>query len=164
MTLKTSLMTLAVAAALATGALIPDSVRAATPPRTIRHAPRPMTEADVRALLTVHGYNKIDHVLFAGKVWTANGTTVVGNTFNLRVDPLTKSITVDYDGDHNNAKVPANGLSKEAITARLQAVGYTQIENVQMDNGVWTAQAWDATNTAIQLQLDPIDGHIISKR
>ena len=159
-----SIMMLTIAAALAT------SAGAATPPPSTSHAAAtrpakteqtPMTEADVRTLLAANGYRDVDKVAFADNTWTAKGTTAVGNTFDLRIDPLTRAITVNYDGDHNNAEAPANGLSKEAITAKLQAAGYTQIENVQFDNGVWTAQAWDFDNTAVQLKLDPIDGHII---
>ena len=168
MNIKTSLMTLAVATALTTGAatLPPPNPQAASPTRTIaRPATAPaMTEADVRALLTARGYSKIDHVEFAENVWTAKGTNMFGNTFDLRVDPVTRTISVDFDGDHNNAEVPKNGLSKEAITARLQAAGYTHIEAVAMDNGVWTAQAWDSNDKGVQLQLDPIDGHIITKK
>jgi len=148
MKLPRTFVTFAVAAALATGA-------AAAPA---------LTESDVRALLTAHGYSKIDDVENAGTVWKAKATTSVGNEFDLRVDARTRAINIDYEGDDSIANAPANGLSKDTITRRLQAAGYRNIVGVELDNDHWTAQVLDPDNTTVVLELDPYDGHVITRR
>jgi hypothetical protein len=149
MNIKHCLMTLAVAAALATSAVA---------------APAPLNESEVRAMLLAHGYTAVDHVEFANNVWTAKATTAIGNQLDVRVDPVTQGISLNYDGDDNDADVPANGLSKAAITAKLRLEGFSSVQDVELDNGVWTAQVTDADGTAHVLDLDAKDGHLIGQR
>ncbi len=68
MNFRTTVLSLAVAIAFAGAAPV-------TPPTTSKAA-NPMTEADVRALLTTQGYSGINDVEFKDGTWTADGKSV----------------------------------------------------------------------------------------
>ena len=60
--------------------------------------------------------------------------------------------------------VPGASLSRRQIIDMLSAAGYTDIEDVEMDDAVWTAEAKDpATGRNVDLKIDPLDGHVLSK-
>jgi hypothetical protein len=66
----------------------------------------------------------------------------------------------DYGMDDDQDQ-PAARISKDQITAMLLASGYTMVHNVKMTDGVWKAEAVDASGDGVEITLDPNDGHII---
>jgi len=59
---------------------------------------------------------------------------------------------------------PATGVSAQSINDQLKAAGYTDIDDVEMEDNVWTAEAKGPDGKKVELKLDPTDGHIISKK
>jgi hypothetical protein len=155
MKLRTTVLTLAVAIAMAGSAnasIAEASASAqATPPATSA-ATDPMTEADVRALMTAQGYTEINDVKFKEGTWTADGKSADGNHVEVRIDSATRKIIPD---------APVATISKDQIIILLQDAGYTNVHDVDMEGGVWKAEANDSTGKDVELKLDPNDGHIL---
>lgn len=146
MNIRSRVLSLAVALAFA-------GVAAAqmTPPETTEAA-SPMTEADVRTLMTQEGYTEINDVEFKEGVWTADGRSADGNHVEVKVDPATGKIIPD---------APVATIGKDAIIIKLQEAGYTNVHDVDMEGGVWKAEANDSTGADVEIKLDPDDGHIL---
>jgi uncharacterized membrane protein YkoI len=52
-------------------------------------------------------------------------------------------------------------IDKDAITAKLLAANYSDVHEVEFDDGVWTAEAKDPSGNEVEVRLDANDGHII---
>lgn len=129
----------------------PMATPMATPPADTKMAD-PMTEMNVRALLTTAGYTEINDVQFKEGSWTADGRSADGNHVEVRVDSATGKIYPD---------APVASITKDQIIIRLQAAGYTNVHDVDMEGGVWKAEANDSDGNDVEIKLDPNDGHII---
>ena len=102
-----------------------------------------MTSAQVRTALTDGGYTDIS-------VRDANG-----NKIDVRLDPATGRIYPDNAG--------ATSLGEADIRAKLTAAGYTRIDDVKFDDGMWEAEADNAQGVRMDLKLDPQDGRVVSE-
>ena len=140
---------LALAAALFGGNAA--SAQATTPPETTKAA-SPMTEADVRAAMVAQGYTGINDVKFKEGVWTADAKSADGKHVEVKVDSSTGKIIPD---EH------VATISKDQIIIKVQDAGYTNVHDVEMEGGVWKAEANDSSGADVELKLDPDDGHII---
>ncbi len=145
MKLTDTLLTLAVASALATGGAFTtpaqaDAVMAST--RVATTAPMSSdSDAAERAREAAEDANE-----------AANEANEAAN-----------EAAEEANEDHHDV-APANGMGRRQIIDMLTAAGYTDIEDVQMDDAVWTAEAKDpATGKHVDLKIDPVDGHILSK-
>jgi len=54
-------------------------------------------------------------------------------------------------------------LGKEDVKARLTAAGYSNVHDIELDDGVWKAEARDAQGAKVELRLDPGTGKVIGK-
>ncbi|WP_342316194.1 PepSY domain-containing protein [Lysobacter sp. FW306-1B-D06B] len=114
----------------------------------------PLTEQQVRARLTEQGYTKINDVKFEDGVWKADAHSAQGASVDVRLDAKTGQV---YPG-----KQVAN-LSEADVRARLSAAGYTNVHDVDYDNGIWNAEADDPAGKDVELKLDPATGKVIGK-
>lgn len=122
-----------------------------TPPATTQ-ASDPMTEADVRALLMGDGYTEINDVVFKEGTWTADAESADGQHVELRIDSATRKIYPDE---------PVATIGKDAIVTKILDAGYTNVHDVEMEGGVWKAEANDSKGNDVEIKLDPDDGHIL---
>jgi hypothetical protein len=111
----------------------------------------PLTEADVRALMTEQGYTEINDVEFKEGVWTADGKSADGNHVEVKVDASGKIIP-----DAHVAKV-----TKDQVIIMAQEAGYKNVHDVDFEGGVWKVEAEMADGTDVELKMDPDDGHIL---
>jgi hypothetical protein len=155
MKLRTTILSFAVAIAFAglanANAAPSPGADQVTPPETSK-ATDPMTEADVRALLTANGYSEINDVNFKEGTWTADGKSADGNHVEVRVDSATRKIIPDDE---------VATISKDMIIVKMQDAGYTNVHDVDFEDGVWKAEAQDSTGKDVEVKLDPNDGHIL---
>ncbi len=114
-----------------------------------------MTSAQVRATLTEGGYTDIHDVEFEDGVWKADVTDATGNKIDVRLDGATGRIYPDTAG--------ATNLGEADIRAKLTAAGFTRIEDVEFDDGMWKAEADTAEGQRVDLRLDPEDGRVVSQ-
>jgi ABC-type sugar transport system substrate-binding protein len=52
-------------------------------------------------------------------------------------------------------------LTLVQIVQKLESLGYTKIEDVEKDDGVWEAEAISPQGIRVELKLDPKDGRIL---
>ncbi|WP_235974105.1 PepSY domain-containing protein [Luteimonas deserti] len=114
-----------------------------------------MTSAQVRSALTDGGYTEVRDIEFKDGLWKADVKDATGNKIDVRFDPATGRIYPENAG--------ATSLGEADIRARLTAEGFTRIDDVKFDDGLWEAEADDAQGQRMDLKLDPQDGRIISQ-
>lgn len=155
MNTRNSLLSLAVALAFAGAAsaqtTTTTTVAPVTPPADTK-ATDPMTETSVRALMTAAGYTGINDVEFKEGSWTADGKSADGKHVEVRIDSATGKIYPDET---------VATIGKDAIIINVQQAGYTNVHDVDMEGGVWKAEANDSDGNDVEIKLDPQDGHII---
>ena len=113
-----------------------------------------LTEAQVRATLVAQGYTKINDVKFRDGVWKADARSANGNRVDVRIDPATGKVYPDEQ---------VADLSEADVRAKLAAVGYTNIHDVDYEDGIWNAEADDPQGKDVELKIDPKKGKVIGK-
>lgn len=122
-----------------------------TPPESTQAATG-MTEVDVRTLLSSKGFTEINDVAFKEGTWTADAKSADGNHVELKIDATTRNI---YSDDE------VATITKDQIIVKVQAAGYSNVHDVELEDGVWKAEANDSKGNDVELKLDPNDGHIL---
>lgn len=113
-----------------------------------------MTAPQVRASLESQGYTRINDVEFEDGVWKADARSADGQRVELRIDPATGKV---YPED------AVSTLGEADVRAKLSAAGYSKIDDVEFNDGVWTADAEDANGRDLKLTLDPETGEVVGK-
>jgi hypothetical protein len=111
-----------------------------------------MTAPKVQAKLTEQGYTKIHDLEFKDGMWHADAKSADGNDVDVRIDPATGKV---YPEDE------VSRLSEADVRAALSTQGYTDVHDVDFDDGVWKAKADNAAGKKMKLRLDPQTGKII---
>ena len=113
-----------------------------------------LTEAKVRAQLTEQGYTHINDIEFKDGVWKADARSAEGNRVDVRLDPKTGRVYPDEQ---------VANLSEADVRARLAVAGYTNVHDVDYEDGIWNAEADDPSGKDVELKLDPVTGKVIGK-
>lgn len=113
-----------------------------------------MTAPQIRASLESQGYTRINDVEFEDGVWKADARSADGQRVELRIDPATGKV---YPED------AVSTLGEADVRAKLSAAGYSKIDDVEFNDGVWTADAEDANGRDLKLTLDPETGEVVGK-
>ncbi len=113
-----------------------------------------LTAPQVRAKLTAQGYTKINDVKFEDGVWKADARSANGNRVDVRLDPKTGRVYPDEQ---------IANMSEADVRAALSAAGYTDIHDVDYEDGIWNAEADDPAGKDVELKIDPNTGKVIGK-
>ena len=113
-----------------------------------------MSEAQVRAQLERQAYTKVNDVKFEDGVWKADARSADGNRVDVRIDPETGTVRPD--------ELVAN-LSEADVRAKLAAAGYTNVHDVDYEDGIWNAEADDPAGKDVELKIDPDTGEVMGK-
>jgi hypothetical protein len=111
-----------------------------------------MTAPQVQAKLTEQGYTKIHDVEFKDGMWHADAKSADGNDVDVRIDPATGKVYPEEE---------VSKLSEADVRASLSTQGYTDVHDVDFDDGVWKAKARNAAGNKVELRVDPASGKII---
>ena len=111
-----------------------------------------LTEAKVRAQLTEQGYTHINDIKFRDGVWKADARSAEGNRVDVRLDPETGRVYPDEQ---------VANLSEADVRARLAVAGYTNVHDVDYEDGIWNAEADDPAGRDVELKIDPKTGRVI---
>ena len=113
-----------------------------------------LTEAQVQAKLEAQGYTKVNDVKFEDGVWKADARSADGNRVDVRIDPKTGVVRPD--------ELVAN-LSEADVRAKLAVAGYTNVHDVDYEDGIWNAEADDPAGKDVELKIDPDTGAVMGK-
>lgn len=111
-----------------------------------------LTKPQVRAKLEAQGYTKINDIQFDDGTWTADARSADGNRVELRVDAQTGEVFPDE---------LVGNLSKDDVKAQLAAAGWSNVHDIDWDDGVWKAEADDENGRDFEVRMDPKTGKII---
>lgn len=111
-----------------------------------------LTEAKVRTQLTEQGYTHINDIKFRDGVWKADARSAEGNRVDVRLDPETGRVYPDEQ---------VANLSEADVRARLAVAGYTNVHDVDYEDGIWNAEADDPAGRDVELKIDPKTGRVI---
>jgi len=143
--------------ACATGAAFaqePQTTTATTTTTTEAKAQATLTEVQVRAQLESKGYTKVNDVKFEDGVWKADARSADGNRVDVRLDAKTGEIFPDEQ---------VANLNEDTVRAKLSAAGYTNVHDVDYEDGIWNAEADDPAGKDVELKIDPATGEVIGK-
>lgn len=113
-----------------------------------------LTAPQVRAQLEASGYTDIHDLEFDDGMWKADARSADGNKVDVRLDPRSGQI---FPED------AVSQLSESDIRAQLTVAGYSNIRDVEFDDGLWKAEARDSAGRDVELRLDPDSGEIVGK-
>ena len=116
--------------------------------------PEAMTEAQVRATLEAKGYTKVNDVKFADGVWKSDARSADGNRVDVRLDAKSGEIFPDEQ---------VAQMSESDVRAALSAQGYTNVHDVDYEDGIWNAEADDPAGKDVELKIDPDTGKVMGK-
>lgn len=111
-----------------------------------------LTKPQVRAKLEAQGYTKINDIQFDDGTWTADARSADGNRVELRMDAQTGEVFPDE---------LVGNLSKDDVKAQLAAAGWSNVHDIDWDDGVWKAEADDENGRDFEVRMDPKTGKII---
>ncbi|MGH8029091.1 MAG: PepSY domain-containing protein [Arenimonas sp.] len=110
------------------------------------------TDGTVRAHLITSGYTNVNDVEFEEGVWTADATSPDGKHVDISLDADTGKIIPD-------AGVAT--ITRETVMANLTVAGYTNLHDVEFENGVWKVEGHDPTGKDVELKVDPNTGKVL---
>lgn len=113
-----------------------------------------LTAPQVRAKLTEQGYTKVNDLEFGDGVWKADARSANGNRVEVRVDPKTGNVYPDEQ---------IANMSEADVRAALSAAGYTNVHDVDYEDGIWNAEADDPAGKDVEVKIDPDTGKVIGK-
>lgn len=113
-----------------------------------------MTESQVRARLEAQGYTKVNDVKFEDGVWKADARSANGNRVDVRIDARSGQVFPDEQ---------VANLSEADVRAQLAAAGYTNVHDVDYEDGIWNAEGDDPSGKDVELKIDPATGEVIGK-
>ena len=115
-------------------------------------AQQAMTQPQVQAKLTEQGYTKVHDLEFDDGMWKAHAKSANGNRVEVRIDAKTGQI-------YPNGQV--SNLSDRDVRASLATQGYTDVHDVDFDDGIWKAKAHNPAGNKVKLRIDPANGKVI---
>ncbi len=112
-----------------------------------------LTRMQVQANLQRQGYSDIDDLKFSRGMWRAKAESGNGHHVRLRIDARTGTAYPD------NRKLAR--LGRDDVRAALSAAGYTDVHDVDFDDGLWTAKAENSSGKHVKLEIDPDTGKVV---
>jgi hypothetical protein len=113
-----------------------------------------LTESDVKTAIANAGYKEVKGLEFKHGVWRSEARGGNDKWVKIAVGPLNGTV---YPAD-----APSR-LNKDEIAAKLTAAGYEDIDDIDFDNGLWSAEAKTAHGDDVDLLVDPNNGSVIAK-
>jgi hypothetical protein len=112
-----------------------------------------LTEQEILVQLQSQGYTKVHDLAFHDGMWRAHATSGDGRSVTVRIDPATGKAFSDK---------PVSRLNEDEVRASLTTQGYTDVHDVDFEDGVWDAKARNAAGKRVKLKVDPQSGRVVS--
>ncbi len=114
---------------------------------------------DVRYRLKQDGYASVRDVEFKAGLWTAEATTLAGLRVDVLVDPATGVITA-----FNTRSQDELNRSLQTIHPFLVEQGYRDFREVELDDGLWEAEALNRDNQWVEITVHPFTGAVLREK
>ncbi|HEV7123543.1 MAG TPA: PepSY domain-containing protein [Rhodanobacter sp.] len=113
-----------------------------------------LTENDVKTAIANAGYKEVKGLEFKNGVWRSKARGGNDRWVKIAVGPVNGKV---YPAD-----APSR-LSRDEIAARLAAAGYENVDDIDFDDGLWSAEAKTAHGDDVDLLVDPNNGSVIAR-
>lgn len=110
---------------------------------------------DAIARLKTAGYADVRDVEFDDGLWEAEVRHADGRWHDVALDPATGELMDD--------RGPNALLTARDLLARLQAAGYTEVHDLDLDDAVWEADARGRDGRRVELRINAHSGRVISE-
>lgn len=114
------------------------------------------TAPEALARIAGGGYYATHDLAFRHGLWTAEATTLDGRRVDVVIDGASGAL---WAGGATTAPF----LGATQVRERLVAAGYTQIEDLEFDDGGWEAEARNAAGQRVDLVIHPVTGVILAE-
>ncbi len=111
-----------------------------------------LSESAIKADIANAGYQEVKDLEFKDGVWQAKARGGNDKWAHIKVGPTTGKV---YEAD-----APSR-LNEDEIKAKLTAQGYQDVDDVDFDDGLWSADAKDPQGKKVDLLVDPNDGSVV---
>ena len=113
-----------------------------------------LSEEEIKSDIVNAGYKEVKGLEFKDGVWQTKARGGNDDWVELKVGPVTGKV---YPED-----APSR-LDKDEVKAKLAAQGYENIDDVEFDEGLWSAEAKNSHGKDVDLLVDPIDGSVVAQ-
>lgn len=113
-----------------------------------------MTTAEVMQAVERAGYTDIRDVEFDDGLWEVEATGSDGRRVDLHIDPRNGEVI---------APGTAPALTAADIANRLQSQGYSNVRDIEFDDGRYEVEATNPAGQNVDLKVSPRDGAILSE-
>lgn len=111
--------------------------------------------ADVTQRLSAAGYTEVRDVEFDDGLWEAEVRHADGRWHDVAIDGSTGEVLDD------RSKTPL--LTAAELLTRLEAAGYTDIRDTDLDDAVWEVDATNKAGQRVELRVNAHSGKVISE-
>lgn len=112
-----------------------------------------LSEPAIKADIGNAGYQEVKGLKFKDGVWQAKARGGNDKWVKIKIGPTTGKV---YEAD-----APSR-LNKDEVKAKLTAQGYQDVDDVDFDNGLWSAEAKNPEGKKVDLLVDPDDGSVVA--
>lgn len=112
-----------------------------------------LSESAIKADIANAGYQEVKGLEFKDGVWQAKARGGNDKWVHIKVGPTTGKV---YEAD-----APSR-LNKDEIKAKLTAQGYQDVDDVDFDDGLWSADAKNPQGKKVDVLVDPNDGSVVA--
>lgn len=126
---------------------------AAAKPPAEQGSPKALTSGEITSMLTAQGYRDVHDVEFEDGVWKADAKSGDGKHVDLKIDPATGRVYPDE---------MASPMSEDDVRAALSAAGYSDVRDLDFDDGLWKGHAENAAGKDMKVQVDPKNGKVVA--
>ena len=120
--------------------------------------------AQVAAQLQAQGFAQLHELEFDDGFWEAEVRDANNRKTELVIHPVTLQVLHQSGNASNNNGTTAPMLSAPQITQLLQQAGYTRIHDLELDDGVWEADATNAKGFRVELKIHPETGAVLREK
>ena len=120
--------------------------------------------AQVVAQLQAQGFAQLHDLEFDDGFWEAEVRDANNRKTELIIHPVTLQVLHQSGNASSNNGTAAPVLSATQITQLLQQAGYTRIHDLELDDGVWEADATNAKGFRVELKIHPETGAVLREK
>lgn len=120
--------------------------------------------AQVVAQLQAQGFAQLHDLEFDDGFWEAEVRDANNRKTELIIHPVTLQVLHQSGNASSNNGTAAPVLNATQITQLLQQAGYTRIHDLELDDGVWEADATNAKGLRVELKIHPETGAVLREK